>query len=158
MEHFVLVMVEELGEISRLRKEHYRDKQGLGVDELAHELMDVFVYCMETRMGLGINLEKECLKKLIQRRTIRSERQYPTKFLGFLCSCGNTQRLLSRSFDFSLALWSGSRIPLSHIDADKPSSPSACSPQPKSRHPQSLRHDLSSSASSDLKRQSRVCL
>jgi NTP pyrophosphatase (non-canonical NTP hydrolase) len=45
-EHFVLVMVEELGEISRVRKEHYRDKQKPVVDELAHELMDVFVYCM----------------------------------------------------------------------------------------------------------------
>jgi hypothetical protein len=28
MEHFVLVMVEELGEISRIRKQYYRDKQG----------------------------------------------------------------------------------------------------------------------------------
>ena len=27
MEHFVLVMVEELGEISRVRKQYHRDKQ-----------------------------------------------------------------------------------------------------------------------------------
>lgn len=64
MEHFVLVMVEELGEISRIRKQYYRDKQSFSVDELKHELMDVFVYFMQACMALDVDLEKEYLKKM----------------------------------------------------------------------------------------------
>lgn len=64
MEHFVLVMVEELGEISRIRKQYYRDKQSFTVEELKHELMDIFVYFMQACMALGVDLEKEYLKKM----------------------------------------------------------------------------------------------
>lgn len=66
MEHFVLVMVEELGEISRVRKQYYRDKQILAVKELKHELIDVFVYFMQACMALNMDLEKEYLEKLGQ--------------------------------------------------------------------------------------------
>lgn len=64
MEHFVLVMVEELGEISRIRKQYYRDKKSFVVEELKHEFMDVFVYFMQACMALNIDLEKDYLKKL----------------------------------------------------------------------------------------------
>lgn len=64
MEHFVLVMVEELGEISRIRKQHYRDGESLVVEHLKQELMDVFVYFMQACMALKVDLEKEYLKKM----------------------------------------------------------------------------------------------
>jgi NTP pyrophosphatase (non-canonical NTP hydrolase) len=64
MEHFVLVTVEELGEIARVRKQYYRDKQNLVAEKLTHELMDIFVYFMQACMALNIDLEKEYLKKL----------------------------------------------------------------------------------------------
>jgi len=60
MEHFVLVMVEELGEISRIRKQYYRDKQSFSVEELKHELMDIFIYFMQACM----DLEKDYLEKM----------------------------------------------------------------------------------------------
>jgi len=64
MEHFVLVTVEELGEIARVRKQYYRDKQNLVVERLTHELMDIFVYFMQACMALNIDVEKEYSKKL----------------------------------------------------------------------------------------------
>jgi NTP pyrophosphatase (non-canonical NTP hydrolase) len=64
MEHFVLVTVEELGEISRIRKQYYRDGKSLAVEELKHELMDIFVYFMQACMALNVDLEEEYLKKL----------------------------------------------------------------------------------------------
>jgi NTP pyrophosphatase (non-canonical NTP hydrolase) len=64
MEHFVLVTVEELGEISRVRKQYYRDKKDVIVDELKHELMDIFVYFMQACMALNLDLKEEYLKKL----------------------------------------------------------------------------------------------
>jgi len=64
MEHFVLVTVEELGEISRVRKQYYRDKKSFAVGELTHELMDIFVYFMQACMALNIDLEKEYLNKV----------------------------------------------------------------------------------------------
>lgn len=64
MEHFVLVTVEELGEIARVRKQYYRDRQILVSERLTHELMDIFVYFMQACMALNIDLEKEYLKKL----------------------------------------------------------------------------------------------
>jgi NTP pyrophosphatase (non-canonical NTP hydrolase) len=63
-EHFVLVTVEELGEISRARKHYYRDKKDLIIDELKQELMDIFVYFMQACMALNLDLKKEYLKKL----------------------------------------------------------------------------------------------
>ena len=64
MEHFVLVMVEELGEISRIRKQHCRDKQGFAIEELKHELIDVFVYFMQACMALDMDLERDYLEKM----------------------------------------------------------------------------------------------
>jgi len=64
MEHFVLVMVEELGEISRIRKQHHRDKQTFTVEELKHELIDIFVYFMQACMVLNMDLEKDYLEKV----------------------------------------------------------------------------------------------
>jgi NTP pyrophosphatase (non-canonical NTP hydrolase) len=64
MEHFVLVMVEELGEISRIRKQYYRDKQKFTADELKHELADIFVYFMQAYMALNMDLEKDYLEKM----------------------------------------------------------------------------------------------
>lgn len=64
MEHFILVMIEELGEISRIRKQYYRDKQSFTVEEIKHELADIFVYFMQACMALNMDLEKEYLEKV----------------------------------------------------------------------------------------------
>jgi NTP pyrophosphatase (non-canonical NTP hydrolase) len=64
MEHFVLVMVEELGEISRIRKQYYRDKRDFTVEEMKHELIDIFVYFMQACMALNMDLEKDYLEKV----------------------------------------------------------------------------------------------
>jgi NTP pyrophosphatase (non-canonical NTP hydrolase) len=66
VEHFVLVMVEELGEISRVRKKYYRGNQEFRIQELRHELVDIFVYSMKARMALNMDLEKDYLDKLRQ--------------------------------------------------------------------------------------------
>ena len=76
MEHFVLVMVEELGEISRIRKQYTRDKQAFKVEDLKHGLIDIFVYFMQACMVLDIDLEREYLKKLKSNEgTIYSQEQ-----------------------------------------------------------------------------------
>jgi len=64
MQYFVLVMVEELGEIARARKEFLRDKQKFDVQALRHELIDLFVYLMQSCMALNMNLEEEYKKKI----------------------------------------------------------------------------------------------
>jgi len=64
MEHFVLVMVEELGEISRIRKQYYRDEKSFTVEELKHEIIDIFVYFMQACMALNMDLEKDYLEKM----------------------------------------------------------------------------------------------
>lgn len=64
MQHFVMVMVEELGEISRVRKKFYRDKQSFDVNSLKEELVDIFVYLMQGCMALNMDLEKEYMKKM----------------------------------------------------------------------------------------------
>ena len=63
MEHFVVVMVEELGELSRARKRFLRDKQVLDINGLRHELVDIFVYFMQACMAVNMDLEKEFLRK-----------------------------------------------------------------------------------------------
>lgn len=60
----MLVMVEELGEISRIRKQYYRDKQTFTVEELKHELIDIFVYFMQACMALNMDLEKDYVEKM----------------------------------------------------------------------------------------------
>jgi NTP pyrophosphatase (non-canonical NTP hydrolase) len=64
MQHFVLVMVEELGEVARARKEYFRDKQEFDVQVLRHELVDLFVYLMQGCMALNMDLEEEYKKKM----------------------------------------------------------------------------------------------
>jgi NTP pyrophosphatase (non-canonical NTP hydrolase) len=64
MEHFILVMVEELGEISSIRKQYRRDKQEFAVHGLRNELVDIFIYFMQACMALNMNLEKDYLDKL----------------------------------------------------------------------------------------------
>ena len=64
MQHFVLVMVEELGEFSRVRKEFFRDKQGFDIDALKHELVDMFVYLLQACMALKMDLEEEYKRKM----------------------------------------------------------------------------------------------
>lgn len=64
MQHFVIVMVEELGEFSRVRKEFLRDKRGFDTAALKHELVDIFVYFMQACMALNMDLEEEYKKKM----------------------------------------------------------------------------------------------
>jgi len=64
MEHFVLVMVEELGEVSRIRKQFLRDKKGFNVKALKQEMVDLFVYLLQACMALDMDLEKEYLRKM----------------------------------------------------------------------------------------------
>ncbi len=63
MEHFVIIMVEELGEFSRERKQFLRDRQGLDIAALRQELVDIFVYFMQACMALNMDLEEEFLRK-----------------------------------------------------------------------------------------------
>ena len=64
MQHFVLVMVEELGEFSRVRKGFLRDHQGFDTEALKHELVDMFVYLMQACMALNMDLEEEYKRKM----------------------------------------------------------------------------------------------
>jgi NTP pyrophosphatase (non-canonical NTP hydrolase) len=64
MEHFVLVTVEELGEISRIRKRYYRNKESFAIEELKNELADIFVYLVQACMALNMDLEKDYLEKV----------------------------------------------------------------------------------------------
>jgi len=64
MQHFVLVMVEELGEVSRVKKQFLRDKQVFNADALKREMVDLFVYLMQACMALDMNLEEEYLRKM----------------------------------------------------------------------------------------------
>ncbi len=74
MQHFVLVMVEELGEVARVRKQVLRDKQDLSVQALKDEIVDLFVYLLQACMALDINLEEEYLRKMRE-----SERRFNVK-------------------------------------------------------------------------------
>jgi len=73
MEHFILVMIDELGEISRVRKRFLRDKQSLDVSTLKKELVDIFIFVMQGSMALRMNLEDEYIKRM---------RHNEEKFLG----------------------------------------------------------------------------
>jgi len=64
MEHFMIVTVEELGEVSRVRKQFLRDKRSLNVEALRHEMVDLFVYLMQACMALNMNLEAEYMLKM----------------------------------------------------------------------------------------------
>jgi NTP pyrophosphatase (non-canonical NTP hydrolase) len=79
MEHFVCVMVEELGEIARARKEFLRDKQKFDAEALKHELVDLFVYLMQGSMALNMDLEKEYKKKMRTFKTRFSQQKRTLK-------------------------------------------------------------------------------
>jgi NTP pyrophosphatase (non-canonical NTP hydrolase) len=64
IQHFVVVTVEELGEIARIRKKFLRDKQTLNIRALKKELVDLFVYLMQGCMALNMDLETEYLRRL----------------------------------------------------------------------------------------------
>jgi len=64
MQHFVLVMVEELGEIARVRKQFLRDKQKFDAEALRPELVDLLVYLMQGCMALNMDLEAEYKHKM----------------------------------------------------------------------------------------------
>ena len=66
MEHFTLVMVDELGEISRVRKKFLRDRQNLDIATLKKELVDIFIFVMQGSMALKINLEDEYMQRMRQ--------------------------------------------------------------------------------------------
>jgi len=66
MKHYVMVTVEELGEICRIRKEIERDKQDFDVKALKQELVDLFVYLMQVCMAVNMDLEEEYLAKMKQ--------------------------------------------------------------------------------------------
>ena len=64
MEHLVLVMVDELGEIARIRKKVLRDKQILDMEVLKKEFVDIFIFLMQGCMALKMDLEKEYLIRM----------------------------------------------------------------------------------------------
>lgn len=64
MQHFVLVMVEELGEVARVRKQILRDKKSLSVKGLKDEIVDLFVYLIQASIALDMNLEDEYMRKM----------------------------------------------------------------------------------------------
>jgi len=66
MEHFTLVMVDELGEISRVRKRFLRDRQDLDIATLKKELVDMFIFIMQGSMAVKMNLEEEYLRRMKQ--------------------------------------------------------------------------------------------
>lgn len=74
MQYFVLVMVEELGEVSRVWKQFLRDKRSLDVKTLKDEVVDLFVYLIQASMALNMNLEEEYLRKMRE-----SEGRFPEK-------------------------------------------------------------------------------
>jgi len=66
MRHYVLVTVEELGEICRIRKDVERDNKALDVEALRRELVDLFIYLMQACMAVDMDLEKAYLGKMEQ--------------------------------------------------------------------------------------------
>jgi len=64
MQHFILVMVDELGEISRVRKKFLRDHQNLDISTLKKELVDLFIFVMQGSMALKMNLEDESMERM----------------------------------------------------------------------------------------------
>lgn len=64
MEHLTLVMVDELGEISRVRKKFLRDKQGLDIATLKKEFVDLFIFVMQGSMALKMNVEDEYMQRM----------------------------------------------------------------------------------------------
>jgi len=84
-------MVEELGEVSRVRKQFLRDKQDLDVNALKHEMVDLFVYLMQACMALDMNLQEEYMRKMEEseeRFHVKAKWGHVKRF------CGETDLLL----------------------------------------------------------------
>lgn len=64
MEHLILVVVDELGEISRVRKKFLRDKQSLDIATLKKEMVAIFIFVMQGSMALRMNLKQEYMKRM----------------------------------------------------------------------------------------------
>ena len=59
MEHLTLAIVDELGEISRVRKKFLRDGLNLDSATLRKEFVDLFIFVVQGSMALKMNLEEE---------------------------------------------------------------------------------------------------
>jgi hypothetical protein len=57
-------LIDELGEISRVRKRYLRDKEVLDIATLKKEMVDIFIFVMQGSMCLDMNLEKEYIKRI----------------------------------------------------------------------------------------------
>ena len=68
MQHLILVMVDELGEISRVRKKFLRDKQNLEIPTLKKELVDIFIFVMQGSTALNMKLEDEYMQRMRQNK------------------------------------------------------------------------------------------
>ena len=64
MEHLTLAIVDELGEISRVRKKFLRDGQNLDTATLKKEFVDLFIFVMQGSMALKMNLEEEYMQRM----------------------------------------------------------------------------------------------
>jgi len=62
MEHFALVVIDEPGEIYRVRKKFLRDKQSLDIATLKKEFVDIFIFVMHGSMALKMNLKKASIR------------------------------------------------------------------------------------------------
>jgi hypothetical protein len=74
MEHLTLKMIDELGEISRIRKRVLRDGQALDIATLKKEMVDIFIFVMQGSMALKMGLEKEYTQRMRH-----NEQRFPKK-------------------------------------------------------------------------------
>ena len=77
MEHLTLAVVDELGEISRVRKKFLRDGLNLDTATLRKEFVDLFIFVMQGSMALKMNLEEEYNQRMRhnEKRFIRKEKE-----------------------------------------------------------------------------------
>ena len=77
IEHLTLAIVDELGEISRVRKKFLRDGLNLDTATLRKEFVDLFIFVMQGSMALKMNLEEEYNQRMKHNelRFIRKEKE-----------------------------------------------------------------------------------
>jgi len=77
MEHLTLAIVDELGEISRVRKKFLRDRLNLDTATLKKEFVDLFIFAMQGSMALKMNLEEEYNQRMRhnEKRFLRKEKE-----------------------------------------------------------------------------------
>ena len=64
MEHLTLELIDELGELSLVRKRLRRDGQTLDIATLKKEVMDIFICVMQGAMIPKMDLEDEYLQRM----------------------------------------------------------------------------------------------